>query len=981
MLSACAELMTQAFVAAETASHMVWLLLMQALACLPPLAGTNSRSSSSSGLTAMLWEQLEQSGFLQQLPAQLGKRSAVFSLVHASCSVGKVMSETSIRILNTVGTLQKLQPSFLTAHAAGRHCVVPAMQYALATLQFISTVMVQTGQQKWMEQWLGCAWDTGIASVSAATAVLHDQLDQGASESSRGASSSQGQHAGSATAVAAGSSGSGSSNTADALAVLQAEQTLQWCCLDALVPMLAQFLQEGRGTDADTASGLTSSSSSAAAASSSSRADKQLAVVQRNLLAGPQNLSSALQQAANSGAFGRVAGSASSSSSHHTHHHHQHSHQSTAGSSSGRPREQWLPAALAPSMPKAYSFTLEQLGCSREVGLWLAERLNLGSGCDSAERGKSAFLRTVSQAVQVGLQGHGLMMQCMYGSARRTFPTGSAKTAVLHLSVAAISLQWLSSLPPGRLSALTDCAGVCGTACDAYDHGQAIMQHQDQLQLEQQAAAGDRTAFLTANRAVLQLSAAVLPQLLSEYRSEFTPNRQSSTGSNTSSSSGNTPGISNSNSRGSRLVASYQNVALMLASAWHVQATAAEQQAASATTTLSQQNALEGTHQFLLPVLHAQCCKLLQDCVRLVAAERSAAAAAAASPSSSPGDSSCSSELTSRMLQSVTALLGSLSCQTDTFLATSGPLVAPLAAAGDVSSIEALQLFGLLCSLLKLYSINSSSNDTAAVMIAVAEAEQQQSVATAAFSMLSTALGSGASHTHPSSSSSPASSCACAAALPWLALLGRFCCTCAVRLQQRQDTLEADTQPASWKHFQWLSYRDALAHTLQQLQSSLLDVVQWLGAAGTVQQLTALGYQPQDMQQQLAGVADALKSLSEGLPAADAFDGDGTVAMLKEVQMQMQTASRVLACFATPHACNNPACSSAVGPSEAQLVGGRSCICAGCRTARYCGRACQRVMWRQHKPVCKALAAAAAAAAAAGGVAESPAEGGSRAAK
>jgi hypothetical protein len=94
--------------------------------------------------------------------------------------------------------------------------------------------------------------------------------------------------------------------------------------------------------------------------------------------------------------------------------------------------------------------------------------------------------------------------------------------------------------------------------------------------------------------------------------------------------------------------------------------------------------------------------------------------------------------------------------QTDTIMSTSGPLVSPLAAAGDVSSDEALQLFGLLCSLLKLQGINSSaavasSDDTMADiaslhLMAVADFEQQQShwlVATAILSMLSTALRSG----------------------------------------------------------------------------------------------------------------------------------------------------------------------------------------------------------------------------------------------
>jgi hypothetical protein len=66
--------------------------------------------------------------------------------------------------------------------------------------------------------------------------------------------------------------------------------------------------------------------------------------------------------------------------------------------------------------------------------------------------------------------------------------------------------------------------------------------------------------------------------------------------------------------------------------------------------------------------------------------------------------------------------------------------------------------------------------------------------------------------------------------------------------------------------------------------------------------------------------------------------------------------------------------------SEAQLVGGRTCICAGCLTARYCGRACQRAAWRQHKPVCKALAAAATAAATPTAAAVTGAKGGMAAA-
>lgn len=35
-----------------------------------------------------------------------------------------------------------------------------------------------------------------------------------------------------------------------------------------------------------------------------------------------------------------------------------------------------------------------------------------------------------------------------------------------------------------------------------------------------------------------------------------------------------------------------------------------------------------------------------------------------------------------------------------------------------------------------------------------------------------------------------------------------------------------------------------------------------------------------------------------------------------------------------PWCCNNPSCQSMAGGSELQLVGGKGCVCAGCRVAR-----------------------------------------------
>jgi hypothetical protein len=69
--------------------------------------------------------------------------------------------------------------------------------------------------------------------------------------------------------------------------------------------------------------------------------------------------------------------------------------------------------------------------------------------------------------------------------------------------------------------------------------------------------------------------------------------------------------------------------------------------------------------------------------------------------------------------------------------------------------------------------------------------------------------------------------------------------------------------------------------------------------------------------------------------------------------------------FAVPCLCNNPSCANLSGLTEMGLVSGRSCVCGGCRVAHYCGRACQPAVWKQHKPVCAALAAATAAATAA----------------
>lgn len=81
--------------------------------------------------------------------------------------------------------------------------------------------------------------------------------------------------------------------------------------------------------------------------------------------------------------------------------------------------------------------------------------------------------------------------------------------------------------------------------------------------------------------------------------------------------------------------------------------------------------------------------------------------------------------------------------------------------------------------------------------------------------------------------------------------------------------------------------------------------------------------------------------------------------LLPQLQKELQSVGVALTSFAHPSACNNPLCSNSTKPSEAALVQSKTSRCSACRAARYCGKACQVSHWKQHKHVCKRLAAAA----------------------
>jgi hypothetical protein len=141
---------------------------------------------------------------------------------------------------------------------------------------------------------------------------------------------------------------------------------------------------------------------------------------------------------------------------------------------------------------------------------------------------------------------------------------------------------------------------------------------------------------------------------------------------------------------------------------------------------------------------------------------------------------------------------------------------------------------------------------------------------------------------------------------------------------------------------------DDAASRLELIGGKLLA---WLVDPNMDAKLSAAGYQMQQVWHELARMLHARDE------AEHSSDPEAVTALVQA----LQAAGQALGCLATPACCNNPACCSLVGATEVHSVSGKGCICAGCRTAWYCDRACQRAHWKAHKPVCKALAAAVAA--------------------
>jgi hypothetical protein len=214
--------------------------------------------------------------------------------------------------------------------------------------------------------------------------------------------------------------------------------------------------------------------------------------------------------------------------------------------------------------------------------------------------------------------------------------------------------------------------------------------------------------------------------------------------------------------------------------------------------------------------------------------------------------------------------------------------------------------------------------------------------------------------------------------LPSLVLLGRCCLVWAEQLHhqspelllqvsvatvpEQQQQQEGEQAPLVQNHCAahvcipewWVGRPGWKAPPSGGLERWVAVVFSWVDSirshAAQAALAAAAGGDLQQFRQQLEALSAAQQAVRQEGVSEDAL------AALVE---QMHATGVMLSSVAVPHFCNNPGCVNLTGPTEVQLVSGRSCICAGCRVARYCGAGCQRQAWRKHKPVCKTLAAAA----------------------
>jgi hypothetical protein len=182
------------------------------------------------------------------------------------------------------------------------------------------------------------------------------------------------------------------------------------------------------------------------------------------------------------------------------------------------------------------------------------------------------------------------------------------------MSMSAICLQWLFSMPPGGMMACKSMGiGMCEVAEFAHEYAQKLMQQEGGLQPQQQLGTADWVLLKTTNQAVVELSAAVLGKLVTECRS--LPDSSDSNTDSSSASSSMDDASSVASSVTSSTMQACEYVVGLLSGTF---CAAARAELGPLSVSQSQRNDPNPAMQ--PPVPHGQCCKLLQDCVRLAAA-------------------------------------------------------------------------------------------------------------------------------------------------------------------------------------------------------------------------------------------------------------------------------------------------------------------------------------------------------------------------
>ena len=323
------------------------------------------------------------------------------------------------------------------------------------------------------------------------------------------------------------------------------------------------------------------------------------------------------------------------------------------------------------------------------------------------------------------------------------------------------------------------------------------------------------------------------------------------------------------------------------------------------------------------------------------------------------------------------------SIQLPNVLGQGGALLLAVEQAGH-GSIEQRQLLSMLCSLLKLCRTLGDKQSADECVWRVVQSTalslvhdrgsdhwQQPPIAGGAAAAAAAAAGD-ATIAPPAAAAAAASQQQPGAEghLPWLVLLGRcflYHGEQLLQLQQHTPNIGERLQALAGDN---VSPIGTVFPGLYDFHPAafLYDGTTWVGLFDQCKQgltkdegvgsLAAAGYPIQSAMQHAYTAKAALHAL---VAAGNAGAAAAAAAAYTDFTQQLQALGGVLSTLPVPCACNNPGCTNMLGPTELASVSGRSCICSGCVVARYCGRVCQRACWKQHKPVCKALAAAAAA--------------------